>query len=120
MAQPSSFRNGHGGFPTSGGSDAFHTEKTQSRMSAYVDPGTRWIMSMRERDEFVSGRFAYVGTFLIPSSLQNPDDYRLKDRLLYSGSIIWKKNHRGKGVPFVIYILNTHRTWNYLGRSCFL
>lgn len=64
MAQPSFVKNGDGRFSTPRGKDAFHKERTQSRMSAHVDPGTRWIMTMRERDEFVSRRSAYVGTFL--------------------------------------------------------
>jgi len=45
---------------------------------------------MREKDEF------------------NPDDYRMRDRVLYSGSMVWKKTHRAKGVSLVVYILNTH------------
>ena len=57
MAQPSSLNNGRGSDTTQ---DRYavlfqiQKENIQLRMSAYVDPGTRWIMTMRERDEFVS------------------------------------------------------------------
>jgi hypothetical protein len=44
----------------------------------------------------------------------------MKDRLLYSGSIVWKKDNRGKGVSLLIYILNTHRTWRCFGSNLFL
>jgi len=56
MAQPSPFENGRASVTSPEGKDALgqlHKEMTESRMSAYVDPGTRWIMTMKERDEFV-------------------------------------------------------------------
>src|SRR5258706_2020786 len=119
MAQPSSLNNGRESDPTpdrKGVLVQLHKENIQSRMSAYVDPGTRWIMTMRERDEFVSRCSASVATLSTLSLSQNPDDYRMKDRLLYSGSIVWKKHNHGKGVSLLIYIFNTHRTYRHLER----
>jgi hypothetical protein len=66
MAQPSSYEGGQGSVPTPNGKDALvqsRKEKTRSRTNTYVDPGTHWIMTMRERDEFVSRAFR-VGAFL--------------------------------------------------------
>lgn len=113
MAQPSSVNNRRESDPTpdhTGVLVQIHKENIQLRMSAYVDPGTRWIMTMRERDEFVSRYSTSVATLSKPSLSQNPDDHRMKDRVLYSGSIVWKKDNHGKGVSLLIYILNTHRT----------
>ena len=75
MAQSSSLKNGRGSVPTPDRKDILvqlHKENIQSRMSAYVDPGTRWIMTMRERDEFVSRCFASVGTLSKPSLSPEP------------------------------------------------
>lgn len=113
MAQPLSFANGQGSIPTPNGKDALvqlQKEKMWSRTSAYVELSTRWIMTLREREEFVSRRSPSFRILSYPSLPQNPDDYRIKDRLLYSGSIVWKKDNRRKGVSLSIYILNSHRT----------
>lgn len=66
MAQPISLKNGPGSVPTldrKGILAQSNKETIQSRISAYVDPDTRWIMTMRERDEFVSRCSASAGTF---------------------------------------------------------
>jgi len=70
MAQPSSYKNGRGSVATPDRMDVLvqlHKGKIQSRMSAYVDPGTRWITTMKERDEFVSRCSASIGTFSQPA-----------------------------------------------------
>ena len=123
MAQPKPLKTERGSVPTPDRKDVLgqlHKGDIQSRISAYVDPYTHWIMAMRERDEFVCRCSASVSTFSRYLYPQNPDDYRMKDRLLYSGSIVWKKDNRGKGVSLLIYILNTHRMCRRLELTCFL